>query len=129
MVDLNGSIDAAPGQFGPLLRALREAGNVVSIVSGVAHDTPDDPEEAFAFKVKQLEGLDCGDCWDDMTVMSIKDGPDLAAAKALWCKTNGAAVAIDNNRANAEAIMAAGIPLVLVPWETRTGNKNDGTSQ
>ncbi len=130
MIDLNGTLDSYADQLGPMLRALRANGWVVSIVSGVGNDTPDDPETAFAFKVKQLEALDCSDVWDDMTVLSIKDGPELAAAKAQWCIDHSPIdMAVDNNRANVQAIMETGkVPLTLLPWPTRTGKKNDGTS-
>jgi hypothetical protein len=121
MVDLDGSIDAAPGEFGPLMRALRAAGHTVSIVTGVKHNMESDPKDAYAAKVKQLDALDCGDCWDDMTVIAITDPKELAKAKAEWCHQNGISCAIDNNKTNAKAMVAdAGIPLVLVPWATRT---------
>ncbi len=120
--DLNGTLDAAPGQLGPLLRALRAAGHSVVVLSGVGHDTPDDPKEAFDVKVQQMIGLDVSDCWDSMVVFSIKDGPDLAAAKATMAKTLGAALFIDNNADNAKAAVAIGIPMALVPQATRVKN-------
>ena len=125
-VDINGSLDAAPGQLGPLLRAARAAGHHVSIITGTPNEDTNDPKTAWATKVQQLTGLDCGDVWDDMTVVTAPEGPELAAAKAQWCKDNGAAVLIDNDRGNCTAAVEAGVPLAICPWATRVGNASDG---
>jgi hypothetical protein len=125
-IDLNGSLDAAPGQLGPMLRALREAGHHVSVLTGVSTEDTNDPEAAWNSKVQQMIGLGVGDVWDDMTVFTAAEGPDLAAAKAQYVKEHGVAVLIDNDRGNCTAAVEAGIPLAICPWATRVGSASDG---
>jgi hypothetical protein len=106
-----------------MLRALREAGHTVVILTAIAASDPSDPKAAWAAKVQQLHGLDCDDCWDSMMVFDIPDGPKLAVAKSDACKSLGVALFIENNVANAKAAVNAGVPMVLVPQATRVKNK------
>ena len=48
---------------------------------------------------------------------------DIPTQKALVCQEMHIDVVIDNDKQNAQAIIAAGVPLVLVPWATRTPQK------
>ena len=115
-VDIDGTINAAPGEFLALMTALKASGVMVTVLTGSA----DDPvtQKDFDEKVQFLTGLGCGECWYDMTVLGAT-GDDLSAAKAKWCDENSVDVLIDNNKDNAKAAVAAGVKLVLVPWATR----------
>ena len=112
--DVDGTADAAPHQIQELLQSLRAAGHRVSILTGTGDDEV--TQDIFTAKANYLNSLGCGSCWDDMTVLSDKDIP---GTKATWCADNGVDIMIDNDKDNAKAIAAAGIPLVLVPWASR----------
>ena len=113
LCDIDGTISAAPLQFSNLLGALQEQGNYIAIVSG---SNPDSPSGAtWQDKANYLQAHGVTDCWDILVVVS----GDIPAAKAQWCVDNGVSVAIDNNVQNAKAMVAANVPLVLVPWATK----------
>lgn len=116
-VDLDNCIDAAPKQFQSMLSAFMAAGHDVTILTGCANDpmTPDDWTE----KANYLNSIGCGTCWDDMVILSHANG-DLPNLKAKWCDDNSVDLLIDNSKDNARAATSAGIPLVLVPWATRS---------
>lgn len=115
--DLDGTITAAPEQFGPILRALRTAGCRVVILTGTGDRTPPD-QAGWDTKVAKLAALGCGDCWDHMVLLDGNPA-QLAQAKADWCQANEVQVLIDNTKDNARAATAAGVPLCLVPWASR----------
>lgn len=116
-IDVDGTLDAAPVELQTLMIALKAAGNTVSILTGMAkeHITAED----FQIKVNYLNSLGCGESWDDMTVLGHAGGP-IHVDKARWCKENNVKILIDNSIKNAKAAAKAGVPLVLVPWASRT---------
>lgn len=114
--DIDGNVDAAPTQMQGIMTALKAAGWTVEILSGV---TGVATQADFENKSNYLNSLGCGQCWDHMTVVSHPTG-DVAGAKAQWLSEHGADVFIDNSKSNAKQAIKAGVPLVLVPWASRT---------
>ena len=115
VVDLDGTIDAAPNQMQELLTALKAAGHRITVLTGSSD--PNVGPQDFAEKSQYLASLGCGNCWDDMTVLGAQDD-ELSQAKADYCKSNGVDIVIDNDKTNAAA-MSTVVPIVLVPWATR----------
>ena len=113
MFDIDGTIDANPHHFCRIMCALKAQGDHVSVVSGSGNNPPSG--NTFQDKCNYLCSLGVTECWDDLTVIS----GDIPAGKAKWAQENGCSVAFDNSKANAKALLAAGVPLVLVPWATR----------
>ena len=116
MIDADGTITADVPGFCDLMCALRADGNRVVIVSGSNPDSPTGP--TWQSKVAYLQSVGITQCWDELVVVS----GDIPAQKALWCQQNNVDVAIDNSKPNANALVAAGLPLVLVPWATRSNS-------
>lgn len=113
LVDVDGSISSDPPGFCDLMCALKANGNHVFIVTG---SNPDSPSGGtWASKIAYLEKVGVTQCWDTLTVVS----GDVPAQKALWCQENKIDVAIDNDKRNAQAMIQAGVQLVLVPWASR----------
>ena len=113
MVDIDGTISAAPQQFRDILGSLQNAGYHIVIVSGTNPNSPSGP--TWDTKVAYLKDIGFTTNWDELVVVS----GDLPQAKALWCQQNNCTVAIDNDKQNAQALVNAGVALVLVPWATR----------
>jgi hypothetical protein len=115
--DVDGTIDADPPLFLSLMQALRAAGHSVVVLTGAGTDkvAPDD----IAQKKEYLQSLGCADAYDKLVVFAAPP----AEAKAAWIKNNGVDVLFDNNRGNAQA--ASQYCTVLLPWASRTGNKNN----
>lgn len=113
MIDMDGTLTAAPAAFSQMLGALHDAGNYIAVVTG--YEEGPATQEVWQQKLAHLQALDLGNCWDELVVI----GGDVPTGKVNWCQQNGATVCIDNNVANAKALVAAGMPLVLVPWETK----------
>jgi len=119
-LDLDGSIDAAPRQFQSLMSSLQAAGHTVTVVTGVS-DTEVTPQD-FVNKANYLNQLGCGQCYDDLVVLAAHPAgevDDLHDRKAQWLTDNHVHVFVDNSRQNAKSAVAAGVPLVLVPWASR----------
>ena len=116
-VDLDNTIDAAPKQLQSLMSGLLAAGHLVVVLTGTAEDAPS--QEVWQAKADYLNTLGCGSCWSSMTVVASADGSG-AEAKAKWCDENGVDILIDNSKDNAKAATKAGVPLVLVPWASRS---------
>ena len=116
-LDLDNTIDAAPIQYASMMSAWKAAGHSVVVLTG----TSGEPASLAVWQAKAdyLQSLGCGACWTDLTVIASVDG-DTADYKAEWCKENSVDVLIDNTKDNAKAAVSAGVPLVLVPWATRT---------
>ena len=116
-IDLDNTIDATPKQFQSMMSALIAGGNKVTVLTGTDGDVA--TQEIWDAKAQYLNSLGCGSCWTDMTVIPHMNGngPEL---KAQWCKDNGVDILIDNSKDNAKASIAVGVPLVLVPWATRS---------
>ena len=115
--DIDNTIDATPKQMQSMMSALKSAGHDVVILTGsdefpLTQSTWDD-------KAHYLNTLGCGTCWDSMVVLSHANG-DTEDSKAKWCADNSVDVLIDNSKENAKAATAAGVPLVLVPWASRS---------
>ena len=114
MFDIDGTIDADPHHFCRIMCALKaQGGNTIHVVSGSGNNP--DSGNTWQEKANYLSSLGVTECWDTLTVVS----GDVPTAKAKFCSDNGVSVAFDNSKANAKAILAAGTPLVLVPWATR----------
>jgi hypothetical protein len=116
-LDLDNTIDAAPKQMQSLMSALKSTGHDVTVLTGSSSEPM--TEQDWQDKANYLNGLGCGACWDSLVVLSHANG-DTADLKAKWCKDNSVDILIDNSKDNAKAATAAGIPLVLVPWATRS---------
>ncbi len=117
LIDIDGSISSDPPAFCDLMCALKADGNRVYVVSGSSPDSPSGP--TWADKAAYLNKVGVTQCWDQLVVVS----GDIPAQKALWCQQHGIDVAIDNDKNNAQAMIQAGVALVLVPWATRTPQK------
>jgi hypothetical protein len=112
-IDLDGTANSDPVMYGKLMRALRERGDKVIILTGCdsVPVTKADEDE----KVACLRRLGLGDCYDKLKVVSNPP----AKAKARWCAKHDVALMIDNSLMNAQ--LAPTGTTVLVPWKTITG--------
>lgn len=117
-VDLDNTIDANPKEFQSLMSALQAAGHRVIVLTGNSNDSA--IEQDWNDKCKYLTGLGCSSCWDQLTVLAHTNAGNISDEKAKWCTDNGVDILIDNSKENAKAATKAGIPLVLVPWATRS---------
>src|ERR1035441_8005232 len=115
--DLDGTIAAAPRQFQPLMSALQACGHSVTVLTGTDHIPP--TQQDWQEKCNYLTSLGCGQCWDELVVLSHPVRGDIAPLKAKWLVDHGADLFIDNDQNNADVAIAAGIPLVLVPWASK----------
>lgn len=111
--DIDGSIDAAPKQFASLMQALKAAGHWVTVLTGSPVDPI--PDTIWQEKANYLNELGCGECWDDLVVVSAP----FDVSKAAWLADNDVDTLIDNDKGNCKAAVAAGVPLVLCPWASR----------
>ena len=119
-LDVDGTIDPDPQVFQTLCAALRAAGIEVAVLTGLHGIKQVQPADVQA---KQQYLADLGfSAFDHLAV--FPDNGDLPHLKAQWCRDHGAAVLIDNNRANCEAAQAD--TLCLLPWGTRMGRAKDG---
>ena len=116
-VDLDNTIDATPKQMQSLMSAFLAAGHSVVVLTGTAEDVA--TQEVWNDKQQYLNALGCSSCWSQLTVIASPDGSG-SEAKAKWCEDNGVDILIDNSKDNAKAATAAGVPLVLVPWASRS---------
>ena len=116
-VDLDNTIDSTPKQMQSLMSALMAAGHYVVVLTGTADDSPS--QETWQAKADYLNTLGCSNCWTSLVVIASPDA-DGADAKAQWCDVHGVDILIDNSKENARAAMGAGVPLVLVPWGSRS---------
>ena len=117
-VDLDNTIDTNPKEFQSLTTALRAAGHVVVILTGTTEHAV--TQDVWRRKAEYLQELGCSECWDEMTVLANLADPDYPNRKGVWCKEHGVDILIDNSKTNAKAATAAGVPLVFVPWATRS---------
>lgn len=108
-VDIDGTIDAAPTIFLSLMQALRAAGHRVVVVTGSA--APAVTEQDLQDKANYLQQLGLAEAYDELVV--VADPTD--ETKTQWLEDNGAALLVDNKKANAKAAPC----LTLVPWQTR----------
>ena len=116
-VDLDNTIDSTPKEMQSLMTALMAAGHSVVVLTGTAEDVV--TQEVWDNKHQYLNTLGCGTCWNQLTIIASPDGSG-SDAKAKWCDKNGVDILIDNSNENARAATAAGVPLVLVPWASRS---------
>ena len=116
--DLDGTIAAAPQQFQSLMSALQACGHSVTVLTGTDNVPP--TQQDWQEKCNYLTSLGCGQCWDELVVLSHPPDGDIAPLKAKWLVDHGAEIFIDDNQNNANAAIAAGTPLVLVPWASRS---------
>ena len=115
--DIDGTIDANPDEMRSVLSALMQAGHYVVILTGTSE--PPATKDDWDNKAAYLRSVGCGACYDELVVVAHKKG-ELGDVKAQWCVDNGVDVLIDNDKGNAKAATKLGIPLVLVPWASRT---------
>lgn len=116
-LDVDGTISGDPEAYRYLMYALRDDDNYILILTGNGANGPSGG--TWQSKLDYLEAVGITDCWDDMVLVS----GDIPTQKALICQEMHIDVVIDNDKDNAKAIIAAGVPLVLVPWATRTPQK------
>ena len=116
-VDVDGTIDANPDEMRSIMGSLMQAGHTVVVLTGTATTTA--TKKDWDQKVAYLRSVGCGAVWDQLVVLAHDKG-ELADVKAAWCADNGVDVLIDNNKDNAKTATKTGIPLVLVPWASRT---------
>ena len=117
--DLDNTIDAAPKQIQSLMSALMAAGHNIVVLTGT--DSPIVTQDEWQAKADYLNSLGCGQCWNQLVVQSHAGPNDPGPVlKASWCRDNDVDVLIDNSKDNARAATAFGVPLVLVPWASRS---------
>jgi HK97 family phage prohead protease len=125
-IDIDGTIDAAPRPLQSVMSALKANGHTVVVLTGTQNGDPT-PED-FEQKANYLNSLGCGSaCYDQLEILNGTKHQDLAELKGKWCKDNGVDILIDNDKDNAKAASADGVPLVLVPWASRQGGKRMAT--
>lgn len=117
VVDIDGTIDANPDEMRSIMGSLMQAGHYVVVLTGTQQDPVTQTE--WDSKCNYLISMGCGAVWDELVVVPHVSG-ELADVKAQWCRDNGVDVMIDNDKTNAKAATKAGVPLVLVPWASRT---------
>lgn len=110
--DLDGTLSAYPDVLGDVLRALRQAGHTVQVVSGV--DAKTVTQDDCNAKLEQLNALGLGDAWDSIVAIPKPH----AASKAAYLESVGAELLIDNAIANVKTTAGEGIPSLLV-WNTK----------
>jgi len=113
-VDIDGAIDAYPRELQSLMSALMAAGHRVHILTATSGDEA--TEHGAQTKVNYLNNLGMGECWHRLVEV---DSDDVPTAKVNYMTDAGADVFIDNDEANCAAAAKAGIPLVLMPWQSR----------
>lgn len=116
-VDIDGTIDSNPDEMRSIMGSLMQAGHTVVVVTGTSD--PVATQARWEDKVAYLRSMGCGAVWDQLVVLAHDKG-ELADVKAQWCSDNGVDVMIDNDKGNAKSASKIGIPLVLVPWASRT---------
>ena len=116
--DLDNTIDATPKQMQSLMSALMAAGHHIVVLTGT-DDPVVDPIDWQA-KADYLNSIGCGQCWNELVVQSHAEPLDGPTVKAQYCRQHDVDVLIDNSKDNARAATAAGVPLVLVPWASRS---------
>jgi hypothetical protein len=116
-VDIDGTIDANPNELRSIMGSLIAAGHYVVVLTGTSGLAPTQSE--WQEKRNYLSSLGCGSVWNELVIVDPTQG-DTADLKANYCVSNGVDVLIDNNKDNAKAATTAGVPLVLVPWASRT---------
>ena len=117
MIDIDGTAAAYPQQIQELASAMMCAGHRVSILTGCANSPV--TQQDWDNKANYLNELGMGQSFNDMTVLYSGIAGGLDKAKAAWCASQGVDIAIDNSKANAAAMIVAGVACVLVPWATR----------
>lgn len=112
VIDLDGTISAAPIECQALCSSLMATGHRVTVLTG-AGDT-DANQQMWDKKAQYLSSLGMAESYSDMTVVT----GNVPEQKLAYCRENSVDIAIDNSKENARA-MTAYVPLVLVPWATR----------
>jgi len=115
--DLDNTIDATPHEMQTLMSTIKASGHWVEVVTGTGGDEATQAE--WQNKVNYLNTLGCGACWNSLTIIAHPNGSS-DQLKAKWLVEHGFDVLVDNDKDNAKAATAAGVPLVLVPWASRS---------
>lgn len=111
--DIDGVISSAPELMQDIMSGLRNQGHYVSVISACEKD-PSPSGNTWQSKCDFLSKVSFT-AWDELVTVS----GDIPKLKAQFCKDRNVQLFCDNNKDNAKAAVKAGIPLVLVPWETR----------
>lgn len=111
--DIDGVISSAPEQMQTIMSGLRADGHYVAVISAAEGD-PSPSGNTWDSKCQFLQSVGFT-AWDELVTVT----GDVPALKAQWCSDHAVQIFCDNNKANARAAVKAGIPLVLVPWESR----------
>ena len=121
-LDVEGTIDAAPAVFASWLNAMKGSCETY-VVTGMGGQGD---AANYAGVAAYLSALGVGpELYEGIAIIS-GDAKEKAQAKASWLFDHGTDIFIDNDKGNAQAAIEAGIPLVLVPWASREGDKDDG---
>jgi hypothetical protein len=112
-VDIDGTIDAFPGEFQTILSCLRASGHYVVIISGGDSDPVDQTQ--LDGRVQQLTALGLADAYDEIVLVPQPHDE----AKATFCKARQVDVLFDNSKKNAKAYAATCNGPAFVPWQTR----------
>lgn len=116
--DIDGVISSAPEQMQTIMAGLRKEGHYVAVISACEPGNPSPSGNTWASKCAFLQSVNFT-AWDELVTVE----GDVPALKSQWCKDHAVQIFCDNDKRNAKAAVAAGIPLVLVPWESRTPQK------
>jgi hypothetical protein len=111
--DIDGVISAAPEQMQTILEGLRNDGHYIAIISACEND-PSPSGNTWQSKYEFLTSVGVT-AWDELVTVT----GDIPKMKAQWNSDHAVQIFIDNNVQNAKASVKAGIPLVLVPWESK----------
>lgn len=117
--DIDGVISSAPEQMQTIMSGLRQEGHHIAIISAIESD-PSPSGNTWDSKCAFLMSVGFT-AWDVLVTVS----GDVPAMKAAYCSDHAIQIFCDNDKRNAASAVAAGIPLVLVPWESRKPNKKD----
>lgn len=102
-----------------IMSGLRDDGHYVAIISACEPNDPSPSGNTWKSKCEFLASVGFT-AWDELVTVQ----GDVPVLKAQWCSDHAVQIFCDNDKRNAKAAVKIGIPLVLVPWESRTPNKN-----
>lgn len=113
--DVDGTLDACPREFQSMMSALKAAAHQVHILTGVDNDPP--TQQDWDEKCAYLAAMGMAECWDKLIL--VPRDRLIAQRKAAYLASVRADVFVDNSEENVAAAAQAGVPLCLLPWQTR----------
>jgi hypothetical protein len=105
VVDVDGTITAAPAAFAALMKALMEGGHGVYVLTGAID--PNSPGAKTEMRMEQLAivGLNKGTHYTDVHVFVDRDVNKIAYLKADFCRDHDVAMFFDDSKLFLEATM------------------------